>query len=40
MNFITSIVIVLAVALVGRFLSKKLKQPIILGEMVLGQIFI
>jgi len=38
MDFITSIVIVLAVALVGRFLSKKLKQPIILGEMVLGAI--
>lgn len=38
MNFITSIIIVLAAALVGRFLSKKLKQPVILGELVLGAI--
>jgi len=38
MDFITSIIIVLAAALVGRFLSKKLKQPVILGELVLGAI--
>jgi Kef-type K+ transport system membrane component KefB len=38
MDFITSILIILAVALVGRFLSEKLKQPIILGELVLGAI--
>ena len=38
MDFITSLLIILAVALVGRFLSKKLKQPIILGELVLGAI--
>jgi Kef-type K+ transport system membrane component KefB len=38
MDFITSIIIVLAVALVGRFLSVKLKQPVILGELVLGAI--
>jgi len=38
MDFIASIILVLAVALVGRFLSEKLKQPIILGELVLGAI--
>ena len=38
MDFIASIIIVLVVALVGRFLSEKLKQPIILGELVLGAI--
>jgi Kef-type K+ transport system membrane component KefB len=38
MNFISSIILVLAAALVGRFLSKKLKQPVILGELVLGAI--
>ena len=38
MDFITSLLIILAVALVGRFLSQKLKQPIILGELVLGAI--
>ena len=38
MEFIASIIIVLAAALVGRFLSKKLKQPVILGELVLGAI--
>ncbi len=37
-DFITSIIIVLAAALVGRFLSKKLKQPVILGELILGAI--
>ena len=36
MDFITSIIIVLVAALIGRFLSKKLKQPVILGELVLG----
>jgi len=38
MNFIASIAIVLAAALVGRVLSKKLNQPVILGELVLGAI--
>ena len=38
MEFIASIIIVLVAALVGRFLSKKLKQPVILGELVLGAI--
>ncbi|UCD13785.1 MAG: cation:proton antiporter, partial [Thermoplasmatales archaeon] len=38
MHFIASIIIVLVAALVGRFLSKKLKQPVILGELVLGAI--
>ena len=38
MDFITSIIIVLAAALVGRFLSKQLRQPVILGELVLGAI--
>ena len=38
MNFITSLVIVFAAALIGRFLSRKLRQPVILGELVLGAI--
>jgi len=38
MDFIASIIIVLVAALIGRFLSKKLKQPVILGELVLGAI--
>ncbi len=38
MDFIASIILVLVAALVGRFLSKKLKQPIILGELVLGAV--
>ena len=38
MDFITSIVIVLIAALAGRFLSRKLKQPVILGELILGAI--
>jgi len=38
MDFITSIVLVLITALFGRFLSRKLKQPIILGELVLGAV--
>ena len=38
MDFITSIIIVIAAALVGRFLSRKLNQPVILGELILGAI--
>ena len=38
MDFIISIIIVIAAALVGRFLSKKLNQPVILGELILGAI--
>lgn len=38
MDFIFSIIIVIAAALVGRFLSRKLKQPLILGELILGAI--
>lgn len=38
MDFISSIIIVLAAALVGRFLSRKLNQPVILGELILGAI--
>jgi len=38
MDFIASILIILAIALAGRFLSEKLKQPGILGELVLGAI--
>ncbi|KYK24351.1 hypothetical protein AYK25_00520 [Thermoplasmatales archaeon SM1-50] len=38
MDFIISIIIVLVAALVGRYLSKKLKQPVIFGELVLGAI--
>ncbi|KYK19943.1 hypothetical protein AYK24_04600 [Thermoplasmatales archaeon SG8-52-4] len=38
MDFISSIILVLVAALIGRFLSRKLKQPIILGEIVLGAV--
>jgi len=38
MDLITSIIIILAAALVGRYVSKKLKQPIILGELIIGAI--
>ena len=38
MDFITSIIIVLIAALIGRFLSKKLRQPVILGELIIGAI--
>jgi len=38
MDFISSIILVLVAALIGRFLSKKLKQPVILGEIILGAI--
>jgi Kef-type K+ transport system membrane component KefB len=38
MDFISSIILVLFAALIGRFLSRKLKQPVILGEIVLGAI--
>ncbi len=38
MDFITTIILVLVAALVGRFLSKKIKQPIILGELIFGAI--
>ena len=38
MDFISSIILVLVAALVGRFLSIKLKQPVILGELILGAI--
>lgn len=38
MDFIISIIIVIAAALVGRFLSKKLNQPVILGELIFGAI--
>lgn len=38
MDFICSIIIVLVAALIGRFLSKILKQPGILGELILGVI--
>lgn len=38
MDFIISIIIVIAAALMGRFLSKKLRQPVILGELILGAI--
>ena len=37
-DFITSIIIVLAAAVVGRYLSKIFKQPVILGELILGAI--
>jgi len=36
MDFIASIILVLAAALIGRFLSRILRQPVILGEIVLG----
>ena len=38
MDFIVSIVIIFTAALIGRFLSKKLKQPVIFGELILGAI--
>jgi len=38
MDFITSIIIILAAALIGRVLSKILRQPVILGELILGAI--
>jgi Kef-type K+ transport system membrane component KefB len=38
MDFLPQLIIVLVAALVGRFLSKKLKQPVILGELILGAI--
>jgi len=38
MDFIISITIVLFAALVGRVLSKLLKQPVILGELIIGAI--
>lgn len=38
MDFISSIVLVLVAALIGRFLSRILKQPVILGEIVIGAI--
>jgi Kef-type K+ transport system membrane component KefB len=38
MDFINSIIIVFTAALIGRFLSKKLKQPVIFGELILGAI--
>lgn len=38
MNFIISIIIVFSAALIGRFLSKKLKQPVIFGELILGAV--
>jgi len=38
MDFISSIIVVLVAALIGRLLSKILKQPVILGELVLGVI--
>jgi len=37
-DFISSIIIVFAAAVAGRFLSKKFKQPVILGELILGAI--
>jgi len=36
MDFISSIVIVLIAALIGRSLSKKIRQPTILGELIVG----
>ena len=38
MDFIASIIIVLFAALIGRVLSRSLKQPVILGELILGAI--
>ena len=38
MDFIPSIIIVLFAALVGRFFSRKLNQPVILGELIFGAI--
>jgi len=36
MDFIAGIILVLAAALIGRFLSRILRQPVILGELVIG----
>lgn len=38
MDFITSIIFVLVAALLGRVLSRALKQPVILGELIFGAI--
>jgi Kef-type K+ transport system membrane component KefB len=38
MDFIASIILVLGAALIGRFLSRILRQPVILGELVIGAI--
>jgi Kef-type K+ transport system membrane component KefB len=38
MDFIISITIILLAALIGRILSKSLKQPVILGELIIGAI--
>jgi Kef-type K+ transport system membrane component KefB len=38
MDFIASIIIVLIAALIGRSISKILKQPVIFGELVIGAI--
>ena len=38
MDFIFSITIILFAALIGRILSKSLKQPVILGELIIGAI--
>lgn len=38
MDFITSIIIVLFAALMGRVLSRLIRQPVILGELILGAI--
>jgi Kef-type K+ transport system membrane component KefB len=38
MDFIASIIVVLFAALIGRVLSRLLKQPVILGEIILGAI--
>lgn len=38
MDFIESIIIVLIAALIGRFLAKKLRQPVIMGELIIGAI--
>lgn len=38
MDFITSIMVVLVAALMGRVLSTILRQPVILGELILGAI--
>ena len=38
MDFIAGIILVLAAALIGRFLSRILRQPVILGELVIGAV--
>jgi Kef-type K+ transport system membrane component KefB len=38
MDFIPSIILVLGAALIGRFLSRILRQPVILGELVIGAV--